>query len=423
MAFSFNFGYNQTRPITVERDSSNNIFYSLFNSSRGVANKISDANKLDKVMSNPALLKVVVLDCDIFSMGKINKYNDGKLIEKDFLYSLTPKPNFLQSWTQFNWDYKFWLDIYGKAYLYNPNGSTSLNENTSIQWLNPCKITWNDTYIKKLQTFIFSKKSYGEVMKGTFTYTFENGETKTIRLDELQVFHDLTNAGLANPLDGYSRIDALYKVINNSELTLDAKGINTFLSGRVMVSGTSDLENVSQMPMHENERLDIESKVMSNKNVHAVKSMIDIKRFVDNMANLKLDESFLSDYFIFGAMFNIPKDVLDITAKGSTYENQEKAMARLVEYAEAPKGQKLTDWIESQFDLQDIRMSWEHLSFMQVFEKEKNENYKVKAETLLLLMSAGVALEEINEMINTKFSKLDYEGLKSIKQTNTNDKK
>jgi hypothetical protein len=419
MAFNFSFGFGNNNKPVFEKDREGNIFYSLFDSTNGLANRISDREKLKKVCDNPALLKVISLDCDIFSLGKVNKYQEEKLIEKDFLYSTLKKPNLMQSWTQFFWDYKFWLNVYGSAYLYNPNNSNNIS-NTSLQFLNPANITWNDTIIRKIQKFIFSNLSYNEVLDGTFTYKFENGESKDIQLKEIAIFHDLTNAGKSNPLTGVSRIDALYKIINNSELALDAKGINLFLAGRFMVAGKADPSKTdfSNIPMSEDEKQSIEQKVLSNKSIHAVKSMIDIKRFVENMGALKLDESFVADFFMFGSMFNIPRDILETSLRGSTYENQEKAMARLIEYCEKPKAQKLTDWFESQFDLQDIRMSWNHLMFMKTFEKEQINNQKLKASALLELMKAGVKLEEINTMLETNFSSLDYEGLKKIPTNN-----
>jgi hypothetical protein len=419
MAFNFSFGFGNRQKRAFEFDKDGNIFYSLFDSIGGLANRIPDREKIKKVCDNPALLKVISMDCDIFSLGKVCEYKEGKLIEEDFLYSIKKKPNLMQSYTQFFWDYKFWLNIYGTAILYNPDNSKNI-ANTSLQFLNPANIVYNDTLIRKLQKFIFSSLTYNEVLEGSITYQFDNGESKEIKLKELTFFHDLTSAGKSNPLTGISRIDALYKVINNSELALDAKGINLFLAGRFMVAGKADPSKTdfANIPMSEDEKQSIEQKVLSNKSIHAVKSMIDIKRFVEDMGKLKLDESFVADFFMFGSMFNIPRDILETSLRGSTYENQEKAMARLIEYCEKPKAQKLTDWFESQFDFQDIRMSWNHLMFMKIFEKEQINNQKLKASALIELMKAGVKLEEINAMLETNFSFLDYEGLKKIPTNN-----
>lgn len=412
MGFFLNFGFGNNQsikePLKVENDSFGNIFYTMFSSMAGLGKKIPDNMKLNAVCNNPALLKVIALDCDIFSLGKVNKYQEDKIKEVDFLYSLTKQPNLLSSWTQFFWNYKFYLDIFGEAYLYNPNNSKVLSDNNSLQWLDPSKIDWSSVTIRKLQSFIFSKATFNEVFKNTITYRFDNGEYKIIKLSEIHTFYDLTNIGQENPLEGISRVDALYKVINNSELALDAKGINLFLSGKVMVAGQNNIENEYSMPMSEAEKESIESKVMSQQTIHAVKSLIDVKRFVEDIKKLSLDESFYNDYFMFGSMFNIPRDILETNLKSATYENQEKSMARFIEYSQAPKGKKLTDWFEIQYDLQDIRMSWNHLAFMLVFAKDTAENNKIISEALLNFIKAGIPLMEINQLLGTKFTKADY---------------
>lgn len=407
MGFFLKFGYgNNSQPVGVETDLNGNLFYTVWSSDTALGKEIPDRDKIKVVTRNPALLKVVALDCDIFSLGKVNKYDEGKLIEKDFLYSEKKKPNFKQSWTQLFWDYKFYLDIYGVAHLYNPNNSKVLNDNSSLQWLDPSRIEWNPSLLDKLKAFVFSNKTWNEINKSTVNYRLDNGSVKPIRLDEIATFYDLTNIGDCNPMKGISRIDSLYKVIKNSELALDAKGINLEMSGKFMVSGQSDPENVSQLPMSNTEKNDIETKVRSNKKVHAVKSKIDINRFVENIGNLKLDESFFNDYFMFGSMFNIPRDILETNLRGSTYENQEKAMARLIEYCQSPKGQMLTDWLENQFSYEDVKMSWDHLMFNQVFEKERAEKVSIQIDNIIKSKGAGAISESeskklIQNLINT----------------------
>lgn len=408
MGFFFNIGFggNQREPLNIETDNSGNIFYTMFSSSTALGKAIPDTDKLRVVSNNPALLKVISLDCDIFSLGKINQYENEKLKQIDFLYSQKKKPNLRQNWTQFLWDYKFWLDIYGVAYLYNPNNSKSLSDNNSIQWLNPCLIQWDSSIVNKLKAFVFSNATWNDLMKSSITYRFENGESKLIKLSEIVPFYDLTNAGNENPMKGISRVDALYKVIKNSELSLDAKGINLEFAQKFLVAGQADPENVTQLPMSETEKLDIETKVRSSKKVHAVKSMIDINRFVEDIGKLKLDESFYNDYFMFGTMFNIPRDILEANLRGSTYENQEKAMARLIEYCDAPKGQMLTDWFESQYSFEDIRMSWSHLMFNQVFEKERAEKTGLQIDNIIKAKDAGVISEAETKSLISKLINL-----------------
>jgi hypothetical protein len=175
--------------------------------------------------------------------------------------------------------------------------------------------------------------------------------------------------------------------------------------------------------MGEVEKQDIETKMNGRKAVHAVKSMIDIKRFVDNLSSLQLDEIQLNQYFFIGTMYGIPKDVLEAFNSG-TYENQEKARGAFVSYCLAPKGKLFFEGFASFFgyDLEgkQIIIDWEHLPFMQVFAKERAETIKVQSETLLNLMRAGVKLKEINEMLDTNFTILDYERAERTTQTRSN---
>lgn len=399
--FSFGFGGNNREPIKIEQDKAGNIFYTMFSSSTALGKVIPDNDKLRVITNSPALLKVIALDCDIFSLGKINQYKEEKISEFDFLYSRLKKPNLTQTWTQFLWDYKFWLDIFGTAYLYNPGNSKVLDESKSLIWLNPCNFVWDSTLIQKLKSIFLSGTSYKDVLKNYVTYNFENGESKQIRLDEIVPFYDLTNAGNNNPVNGYSRIDALYKIIKNSDLALDAKSINLEFAQKFLVAGQADPDDVTQTPLTKVEQLDIETKVRSNKQVHAIKSMIDINRFVEDIGKLKLDESFYNDYFMFGTMFNIPRDILEANLRGATYENQEKSMARFVEYCLSPKGQMLTDWLESQFSFQDIRMSWGSLMFNQVFEKERAERKGLQLDNIAKAKDIGAISDaEAKEMVN-----------------------
>ena len=197
---------------------------------------------------------------------------------------------------------------------------------------------------------------------------------------------------------------------------MDALNINIRYSGKFLVAGKSDPDNMSQLPMGEPEKTDIETKINGRKSVHAVKSMIDIKRFVENIANLKLDEINLNQYFLIGTAYGIPKDVLEAFNSG-TYENQEKARGAFVSYCLHPKGKLFFEGHSAFFGYdilgKSIVIDWEHLPFMQVFAKDRAETLKLQTESLLNLITAGVKLDEINKMLDTEFTELDYESAKT----------
>ena len=91
--FSFSWGNKNNLPNHVERDSAGNFFYSiidLFSSSNKKWK--SEKAKFEQCLTNPALLKILLFRADLYSQAKIDRYQDNKEVEKDFLYS---KPNLM----------------------------------------------------------------------------------------------------------------------------------------------------------------------------------------------------------------------------------------------------------------------------------------------------------------------------------------
>jgi len=378
-----------------------------------------DVKKLDAIFSNPAVLKVFALQCDLFSLGKVYVYKDGKEVDKDPFLDMIKKPNPFQKESQFLWDMMFW-NMVGNTYAYCD--SKIVSEDNLLYILENNKMDFPNEMRTYQDKIVLSKKLRDKINDFLINYRYADGTGTNFQWGKIVHTPDLTN-GTGNWFRGASRIDALFKVISNSEAAMDALNINIRYSGKFMVAGQADPNNVTQLPMGETEKQDIETKMNGRKAVHAVKSMIEIKRFVDNLASLKLDEIQLSQYFLIGTMYGIPKDVLEAFNSG-TYENQEKARGAFVSYCLAPKGKLFFEGFASFFgyDLEgkEIIIDWEHLPFMQVFAKERAETIKVQSETLLNLMRAGVELKEINEMLDTNFTILDYERAERSTQTRSN---
>lgn len=376
----------------------------------------SDYKKLEAVFSNPALLKVIALQCDLFSLGEVYVYKDGKIIENDPFIEMIKKPNPFQKKSQFLWDVMFW-NMIGNTYNYCE--SKIVSEDNNLYILENNKIEFPVEMLKYQDKIVLSKKTKDAIDSFLIHYNYLDGSTDKLKWGNIIHMPDLTN-GTGNWFRGASRIDALYKIVSNSEASMDALNINIRYSGKFMVAGQSDPENVTQLPMSETEKQDIETKVNGRKSVHAVKSMIDIKRFVENIANLKLDEINLNQYFLIGTAYGIPKDVLESFNSG-TYENQEKARGAFVSYCLQPKGKLFLEGHSAFFGYdilgKSIVIDWEHLPFMQVFAKERAETLKIQTESLLNLMKAGVKLEEINRMLDTNFTILDYESAQRTNQS------
>jgi len=360
-----------------------------------------DVKKLQVVLSNPALLKVISLQCDLFSLGQIYVYQDGKEVENDPFIEMIKRPNPYQRGSQFLWDFMFW-NMLGNDYIYID--SKVVSDKNKMYLLEHSKMDFPNDMKKRSDKLILSNSEAEKDF--AITYKYDDGTSTPLLWSRIIHIPDLTN-GTGNWYKGNSRIDALTKILSNSEASLDAKNINIRYSEKFMVAGQSDPDNVTELPLSETEKNDIESKMNGRKNVHAVKSMIDIKRFVSDIGALKLDESYLADYFLIGSMYGIPKDVLEAFNSG-TYENQEKARGAQVSYCLQPKGNILCESLKDYFGYQkDIFIDWEHLPFMQVFAKDRAETRRAYSFTLLNLQKAGLSLEDINQFLDTNFSELN----------------
>lgn len=385
--------------------------FSLLSAKPRFNDLINDNKKLTAILRSPALLKVFCLQCDLFSLGKIEVYDkNGKLVKMDPALDRFYSPNPFQTSSQFKWDLMFWV-MFGNAYLYMDEDIPT-SDTMKMYFLEPDKMEWPAGFDQKSDRMVFSKKGLEEYKNVTITYKYNDGSTIQIPLSRIICISDLTN-GLGNWFKGPSRIDALYKIVSNSEATLDSENINLRYSGKFLVAGTSDPNNVDQLPMGDDEKTDIETKMNGSKKVHAVKSMIEIKRFVSDMRVLQLPEMYREQLFRIGNEYGIPKDVLEASIQGATFENQEKARGSHVSYTLQPKGNDFMERIGKRWGYPEqgktICMTWDYLPFMQVFAKDKASVEYTKTQSLTNLLKLGVSLPEANTFLGTDFKTGKYE--------------
>ena len=371
-----------------------------------------DIEKLKIIFSNPAVLKVFQIRCNMFSMGKVYAYKNNEEQKNDPLIERIKKANYFQQKNQWLWDYMFWKMV-GNAYCYI-DSRFAANDKNQMYWLDSSKMTMPVNLQNMRDKIVLSAATYRSIQETNINYRYSDGSSTSIKWGNIMHIPDLSN-GTGNWFRSGSRLPALYKIISNSEAALDSKNINVRYSGKFIVSGKNDELNVQKTPMLNSEKQDIEEKTDSRtRNVYAMKTAADIKRFVESAAIVgELDKSYLNDYFLIGAEYDIPKDVLE-ALNSSTYENQEKGRGAFVSYCLQPDAESLTSALENYFDYKEtnIVIDWEHLPFMQVFAKERAETGFKVTQSLLNLMKAGVVIEEINAILDLNLSKLDYEGLK-----------
>ena len=382
------------RPIQVERDSGGNWNYTMFSSKSNYTQLTTDLKKMQMVFSNPAVLQVFALQCDLFSLGKIVD-SEGNEVNTPLTQKLN-NPNFFQTNRQFLWDFCFW-NMLGNSYFY-PSDKL-INDSTQFYWLNSSCVEFPQKTTQQLDKLILSSQAYKKIQSLPIKYHYADGTTKNMTLKDVKPFFDLTN-GTGNWYKGCSRLDALVKIVSNSESSLDAKNINLDYVQKFLVAGKHDpSKDFSGTPMRDNEKQSIESVMNSAKNIHAVKQMIDIKRFVESIKNLGIDEAFTESSFRIGKMYNIPRDVLEMHAS-STYENQEKARMLHVSYTLQPKGDDMIQGISDYLgDTTGYKMTWDHLPFMRVFEKDNSIIRMTDARTFDTYVKNGASPKDVAAML------------------------
>jgi len=350
--------------------------------------------RLKAVLQNPAALFIFIMLPDLASMGKFKLYKEGEEkagdeIEDHPILDLLKNPNPMQTQKQFLWDYMFWRLI-GCANLLSDSKILKRDADNILYWLAPDHIHWTKWFKNNAMTLFMSKSSIAELENQKLTYKTENQELP-FKYKQMKQFSDLSN-GIQGWFEPPSRVDALYKVINNSDNLLDSKNVTSHLARKFIVSGKHAAENTATLPMGETEKKDIENKVMSRKVIHGMKSMVDIKRFIEDLGGMeKLDKAFMNDAFIIGKMLGIPKDVIESFEQGATYENQEKARALTISYCIQSGMDDMTVGLLDFYGVKGyvLKATYDHLPFVQTFEKTRAETADKKASAFKKLVEGG----------------------------------
>lgn len=384
----FNFSWGSSTLASAERDRQGNWFYRLLGGSN--VSRIPDSQKIKTVKENPALLSAVSLNADLMSLGRVHLYDkDNKPTQLDYLKQIKPKPNYFQSWEQFFWDYVFFIQTFGVAIM-RKNSNDFKSENNPLYWLNPACLNFSSEQKKLFSRMHRSKSDYDKLMLQRVDYN-NDGVKESILMSDLLFLYDTTNGTGSNYFTGISKIDALYKVINNNELSLDANANNLFYSGQFMATGVTEASDISSPMMGEPEKQSVESSLKTDKGIHVTQTPIDVKRFVENRDRQKLDDAYWNTYLAICIVLNIPREVSEAYIKTGNYKDKETALVRHVEYAILPKANNLISTFETTFNLKGIKMDFKHLSMYQVVEVERAEKQSKQLENLKIAKELGMS--------------------------------
>lgn len=390
----------------VERLTNGTFFYTLWEGTASWTKHTSDQQKIKAILENPAALYIFLLLCELFSMGKYKMTLNDEEVEQDPLLQLLRNPNPLQTGTQFKYDYMLMRKL-GTANMYID--SKIVSERNKLYFLHADCIEWPRRMTNHSMDLILSDSGYRDLKREVLTYRTLS-QTLKFPYEKLVQFFDISN-GISGFFSSPSRVDALYKIISNSDNALKSKNINTSFTSKFLVSGTVGVTDTSKLPMGEKDKESVEAAMTGKRSIYTTKTQTAINRFIENASVLEhLDKAWMNDAFVIGKMLNIPKDVIEMLGDGATYENQEKARAMIISYCIQPDADDFCDGMLRYFNYgpqYKLTIDYSHLPFVQALERDRAEMFEKKANAFMRMVSAGADQQQAADILGLELNKFN----------------
>ena len=415
--------WEKLRNITWTRDNSGNNTYLVNQNGSGWANYDKMSN-LEIAQNHPILTPSMLFVSKLFSQAKFKVVNKDTQKEKKnhWLSILLSKPNAFQTQNDFLESLQFIQIAQGKAvgYLKRTIGFDSIE---SIYILDSDKIKWPEKY----RSPIMASQDNATINNQEIIYD-EDGEKLTIKVKDLLFFYDLPNCLNENFYYTRSRLDGLRQTLINTADSLVAKNIILKTNGKEILStGTND-----SFPLAGDDKKQAESLLQNDyglgwnrKRGIVTKANVTYQSMHIALRDLGLDESVKVDGNIIYTALHIPKDIISLEAKKTTYNNFKESM---VSYVQNEMQANLNSFVEVLQELikesnLELVGTYEHLPIMQFILKERWEGHKVRAEALSAYLATGMPQEIALEMLgfekNIKLEDMTPE--EPTEETNTDD--
>ena len=392
--------FDKLRDFFFERDVNGNYWYQTTSSS---SFNEHESDNLQLAQNHPLLTPGILFISNLFAQGRFSVVNKEtkEEVKGHWLLKLLENPNYYQTMVDLFESLQFVKIARGYAVLYTRKGVTG-GKPDSIYVLDPDMITYPDNFITP-----FGFRSRDEkVLNQTVVYD-KDGDGIKIKLKDLIYLFDLPSGysktkmiksksgnKIANKMTCASRVDGIKQTCYNTQDSLIAKNIILKTNGKEMISSKS-----GGFPLVGDEQQDAENFVnqgyglaWKRKRTLLTKASLEWKSMHIALRDLGLDESIKVDGNIIFTALMIPKDIMSIEAKKTTYNNFKESMTSFIQNEMQSRindlGQSLSKVLLE--DGLELVGSYEHLPVMGFVDSEKYGAVKVRAEALLALRTAGV---------------------------------
>jgi hypothetical protein len=362
---------------------------------------------LELSQNHPILTPALLFISKLFSQAEFKVVNKetGKEEKNHWLIKLLNKPNLYQTQSDFLESLQFIQIAQGKAvgYLKRPIGFNEAEDIDSIYLLDSDLIEWPLKYKDaNFRSPMLSARAKNVADNEIIRYD-ENGENLKIKVKDLIFFYDLPNMLQKNFYNVNSRLDGLRQTLLNTNDSLIAKNIILKTNGKELISGG----NNEHFPLAGDDKEKAESLLQNNyglgwfrKRGIVTKASINYQSLHIALRDLGLDESVKVDGNLIYTALHIPKDIISLEAKKTTYNNFKESMVSYIQNEMQASTNAFTDVLNQLIDDSDYKLvgTYEHLPIMQFILIERYEGISKKAKALNDLLITGVPKEVALEM-------------------------
>lgn len=355
---------------------------------------------MDMSLNHPILSPAMLFVSKLFSQAKLKviRTSTGKEVKNSPYLELFKNPNPSQTLSDLLEALLFTEIANGVGVLYKKTNILKSMPN-ALYVLDYAKIEFPDSL--KKGNFINMSQS-DKYLETKVIYDRDN-ENLEIKLKDLMFFYDLPNVGYKNPFKAQSRIAGLRQTLLNTNDSLIAKNIILKSNGKELISGVKE-----GFPLQPKEKEEIENSYANNygmsfnrKRGIVVSATVTHKSLHIALRDLGLDESVKTDGNMIYTALHIPKDILSLEAKKTTYNNFKESMASYVQNEMQSTLDGFCAVINKMMidDGFEIVGDYEHLPIMQYILIERYQGVLARAEAFTALRLSGLPDEICLELV------------------------
>jgi hypothetical protein len=361
-----------------------------------------NGSNLGMAQDHPILTPALLFVSKLFSQADFyieNKVTGAKSYDH-WLLVLLKNPNYFQTGLDFLETSLFTQIASGKAVVWLRR-TTGMTKPSSMYLLNPDLIEFPDSFKTNL-----SVRNADHLIQNTKILYDRDGSNETIPLKDLLFLYDLPNGLDTNNLfNNKSRLDGLKQTLINTKDSLLAKNIILKTNGKELITGKSS--STGSFPLSNEEKEDAEKLFFGNyglghKRKRGILTKADLKWQSLHIAlrDLGLDESVKVDGNLIYTALHIPKDILSLEAKKTTYNNFKESMVSYIQNEMQSTLDAFCAVFQQLIEDKNTKLvgNYHHLPIMQFMLLEKYDGLVKKGAALKALREAGlpddIALQE-----------------------------